>query len=166
MFQSIECREDLIDFSTEALDFMDKLLTVGPAIRLGANGATRVKAHPWFYDLDWDYVTKSEAAFIPQVNDPRSTTYYDLRGGTTQLFHDEEAIPVGNSATTPGLASSITSPPPILGHLGSLHQNHGHNGSPSSDDLGSFSFKNLPENKPMRMLSASSRQTRWCQCIP
>ena len=98
--------QDLIDFSTEAFDFMKKLLTVDPARQLGANGAAAVEVYPCFNGLNCDNVTKIETAFIPQVND---------RGAAARLCHDEEAIPVVQSATTPGLAASITIPHPILG---------------------------------------------------
>ena len=117
---------------------MQKLLTIDTSRRLGANGADEVKAHRWFNGIEWDKVTKSEAAFIPQITDPESTDYFDLRGATPQLFHDDEAIPVGQSAITPGIPSfpaPSVSPIPITTQESS---------SPSSDDFGSFSFKNLP----------------------
>ncbi|KAH8118381.1 hypothetical protein DFH11DRAFT_1567044 [Phellopilus nigrolimitatus] len=135
----IDWHEDFIDFSLEALDFMKRLLTVDTSKRLGADGAEEVKAHPFLSGVEWDKVTTSEAAFIPQVTDPESTDYFDLRGATPQLFHDDEFIPVGHSAATPGLtsfSSSTVLPLPIVGR--------DHSGSPSSDDFGSFSFKNLP----------------------
>ncbi len=69
----IDWHEEYIDFSPEALDFMKSLLTVDPERRLGANGAEEVKRHPFFDGIDWEAVTKNEAAFIPQVTDPEST---------------------------------------------------------------------------------------------
>ena len=105
----IDWHDEFIDFSSDALDFMKKLLTVDPSRRLGANGAAEVKTHPFFGGIDWDKVTISEAAFIPQVTDPESTDYFDLRGASTQLFHEEDAIPVGQSATTPGVSFSTPS---------------------------------------------------------
>ena len=55
-----------------------RLLNTDPSQRLNANGAVQVKARPWFAGVDWDKVTASEAAFIPQVTDPESTVYFDL----------------------------------------------------------------------------------------
>lgn len=142
----IDWHEEYIDFSPEALDFMKRLLTVDPEKRLGANGAEEVKKHPFFDGIDWEAVTKNEAAFIPQVTDPESTDYFDLRGATTQLFHDDDSQAVGDSATTiitgGGVTGSTVAPVPILGH----GHGHGHDRShsPGSDDFGSFSFKNLP----------------------
>jgi hypothetical protein len=79
---------------------MKRLLTLDPNERLGSGGAEEVKAHAFFAGIDWDKVTASEAAFIPQVTDPESTDYFDPRGAIPQLFHDDELIP--------SLASEVT----------------------------------------------------------
>ncbi|KAJ3511944.1 hypothetical protein NLJ89_g3813 [Agrocybe chaxingu] len=88
----IEWHEEWIDFSPEARDFMQALMTLDPNERLGANGAEEVKAHPFFAGIDWDKVTTTEAAFIPQVTDPESTDYFDPRGAIPQLFQDEDQV--------------------------------------------------------------------------
>ena len=135
----IDWHEEYIDFSHEAWDFMKSLMVTDTRERLGANGAEEVKKHPFFDGIDWDKVTKNEAAFIPQVSDPESTDYFDLRGATTQLFHDDDALVVGETAGTPGsikFGGSVVGPVPIAG------QDRSH--SPAADDFGSFSFKNLP----------------------
>jgi serine/threonine-protein kinase RIM15 len=120
---------------------MKRLLTVDASKRLGVNGAEEVKAHPWLADVEWDKVTTSEAAFIPNIADPESTDYFDLRGAVPQLFHEEESLAVGESAATPGInsfgasSSSTVAPIPVAARDTS---------SPPPDDFGSFSFKNLP----------------------
>ena len=58
---------------------MKRLLTVDASQRLGARGAAEVKEHPFFAGIEWDKVSTVEAAFIPQVTDPESTDYFDLR---------------------------------------------------------------------------------------
>ncbi|EJD01403.1 uncharacterized protein FOMMEDRAFT_147936 [Fomitiporia mediterranea MF3/22] len=139
----IDWHEEYIDFSQEALDFMKRLLNVDPSNRLGANGAAEVKAHPFFTGIEWDKVTTREAAFIPQISDPESTDYFDLRGASTQLFHDDDGgIPVGQSAATPGIGSFAipTSTGTAAIPIATSHSGH----SPTQDDFGSFSFKNLP----------------------
>lgn len=124
--------------SNEAKDFIKRLLTLDPSDRLGANGADEVKTHPFFAGIDWDKVTMTEAAFIPQVTDPESTDYFDPRGAVLQLFHDNEqpqttdSPPIGVDTINPAVASA----PPALAN--------DHAASPSDDDFGSFSFKNLP----------------------
>ena len=95
----------------------------------------------WVADVEWDKVTTSEAAFIPNIADPESTDYFDLRGAAPQLFHDEETLAVGESAATPGInafgasSTATVAPIPVTARDSS---------SPPPDDFGSFSFKNLP----------------------
>ncbi|KAG6333663.1 hypothetical protein ID866_5421 [Astraeus odoratus] len=136
----IEWHEDWIDFSDEAKDFMQRLMDRNPASRLGANGADEVKAHAFFEGVEWDKVTSTEAAFIPQVTDPESTDYFDPRGAIPQLFQDDE-ISLTNPVDSPAMNP--------VGH-GSQSQSTSQQASrdsapsPASDDFGSFSFKNLP----------------------
>jgi serine/threonine-protein kinase RIM15 len=138
---NVEWHEDWVDFSKETIDFMKRLLTLHPNVRLGSGGAEEVKAHPFFADIDWDKVTTSEAAFIPQVTDPESTDYFDPRGAIPQLFHDDELVSLTNQTGRDSpLSSSYIPPPsapvPISGREAPS--------SGSSNDFGSFSFKNLP----------------------
>lgn len=137
----VEWHEDWVDYSKETIDFMKRLLTLDPNERLGSGGAEEVKAHPFFAGIDWDKVTTSEAAFIPQVSDPESTDYFDPRGALPQLFHDEEMISVTNrpSHDSP-LTGSTMSPPPMPVPISSRENSL----SGGSNDFGSFSFKNLP----------------------
>ncbi|TFK55894.1 kinase-like protein [Heliocybe sulcata] len=139
----IEWHEDWIEYSDEARDFMERLLTLDPSRRLGANGAGEVKDHAWFHDIEWDKVTSAEAAFIPQVTDPESTDYFDPRGAIPALFHEEEAVAVSGqpSRESPAMspepgAHSTTAPMPILGNR--------EMSTPPDEDFGAFSFKNLP----------------------
>ena len=59
----IEWHEDYVEVSPEAKDFMQRLMTLDPAKRLGANGADEVKAHPFFTGIDWDQRTKTNAIY-------------------------------------------------------------------------------------------------------
>ncbi|OBZ70089.1 Serine/threonine-protein kinase cek1 [Grifola frondosa] len=138
----IDWHEDYIECSPEARDFMQRLMTLDPTQRLGANGADEVKAHPFFAGIDWDKVTTTEAAFIPQVTDPESTDYFDPRGAVLQLFHEGD-----QPAFTPNVASDGSgSSPDATSHPATapvpIHRDV--TASPSDDDFGSFSFKNLP----------------------
>jgi serine/threonine-protein kinase RIM15 len=139
----VDWHEDWIECSTETLDFMRRLLTVDPVLRLGANGAEEVKAHPFFRDIKWDTVTTSEAAFIPQNSDPESTDYFDPRGVVHQNFHDDEPVAISNLVTSdsPTVDMSPAVPSASLPvAIGAAREVS----TPSSDDFGSFSFKNLP----------------------
>lgn len=113
-------------------------MTLDPSERLGANGAEEVKAHPFFEGIDWDKVTTTEAAFIPQVSDPESTDYFDPRGAIPQLFHDEDQVAVTNQSATDSPRTGSIPPISLPLSINSRELN-----SPS-DDFGSFSFKNLP----------------------
>ncbi|KAF9653379.1 hypothetical protein BDM02DRAFT_3087384 [Thelephora ganbajun] len=142
----VEWHEDFIEISSEARDFLERLMTLDPARRLGANGADEVKNHPFFSDINWDTVTTSEAAFIPQVTDAESTDYFDPRGAVLQIFNDEEPpsllagaihkADVAPSTLDAPVPASATVPVPFM-------QNREAVSSPA-DDFGAFSFKNLP----------------------
>ncbi|KAI0268368.1 hypothetical protein BC834DRAFT_968556 [Gloeopeniophorella convolvens] len=139
----IEWLEEYVDHSPEARDFMERLLTVDPVRRLGANGADEVKAHPFFAGIEWDKVTATEAAFIPQVTDPESTDYFDPRGAILQLFEDEQPAPTAQASTSQlgsisvgvDIPHSEAVPVPRSGRDAS---------TPAEDEFGAFSFKNLP----------------------
>ncbi|KAH9966049.1 hypothetical protein BC827DRAFT_1181717 [Russula dissimulans] len=135
----IEWLEEYIDNSPEARDFMERLLSVDPQRRLGANGADEVKAHPWFSGIEWDKVTATEAAFIPQVTDPESTDYFDPRGAILQLFEDDQPVPTSQSSLPPNcvgidIPHSEAVPVPKGGREAT---------TPADDEFGAFSFKNL-----------------------
>ncbi|EGN93017.1 RIM15, response regulator receiver [Serpula lacrymans var. lacrymans S7.3] len=136
----IEWHEDWVEFSDEARDFMQRLMTIDVGTRLGANGAEEVRAHPFFEGIEWDKVTTTEAAFIPQVTDPESTDYFDPRGAIPQLFHDDDQLALSSqSATDSPNLTALPSAHPIP-----VANNRDAASSPAGDDFGSFSFKNLP----------------------
>ncbi|KAF7332017.1 Serine/threonine protein [Mycena kentingensis (nom. inval.)] len=138
----VEWHDEWVDFSPEARDFMARLLTLDPTARLGAQGAEEVKAHPFFEGVDWDSVTTTEAAFIPQITDPESTDYFDPRGAIPQLFHDDDQIAVGQSALNSPTVDASMSPPAVPMAIPGAREPLN---TPSSDgDFGSFSYKNYP----------------------
>lgn len=75
----------------EAQDLIQKLLTLDPQKRLGSNGSHEIMSHPYFNGIDWDNLFESEAPFVPHLEDPESTEYFDSRGAELlQLPRDEE----------------------------------------------------------------------------
>ena len=46
-------------FPAVVKDLVERLLTIDPAKRLGANGIEEVKAHPYFKDIDWSSLLSS-----------------------------------------------------------------------------------------------------------
>ncbi len=55
--------------SPDAYDFIDKLLCMDPAKRLGSNGIDEIKKHPFFKDINWDKVLDMEPPFKPDGKD-------------------------------------------------------------------------------------------------
>ncbi|CAO3595486.1 unnamed protein product [Absidia cylindrospora] len=80
----IDWHEDSVTVSDHARDFMEKLMTLDPSKRLGANGPDEVKQHPFFKDIDWDNLLTELPSFVPQPVSEEDTTYFDARGATMQ----------------------------------------------------------------------------------
>ncbi|XP_027356126.1 probable serine/threonine protein kinase IRE [Abrus precatorius] len=66
------------EISFEAYDLMNKLLNDNPFQRLGATGATEVKRHPFFKDINWDTLARQKAMFIPMA-EALDTSYFMSR---------------------------------------------------------------------------------------
>ncbi|XP_029127207.1 probable serine/threonine protein kinase IRE [Cajanus cajan] len=66
------------EISFEAYDLMNKLLNENPVQRLGATGATEVKRHAFFKDVNWDTLARQKAMFIPSA-EALDTSYFMSR---------------------------------------------------------------------------------------
>ncbi|CAH9143977.1 unnamed protein product [Cuscuta epithymum] len=67
------------EMSSEAENLIDCLLTEDPNQRLGANGATEVKEHPFFRNINWDTLARQKAAFVPASESALDTSYFTSR---------------------------------------------------------------------------------------
>ncbi|ONK65314.1 uncharacterized protein A4U43_C07F35850 [Asparagus officinalis] len=67
------------EMSYEAYDLIEKLLTEDPEQRLGARGASEVKQHVFFKDINWDTLARQKAAFIPSSDSALDTSYFASR---------------------------------------------------------------------------------------
>ncbi|KAL6517922.1 putative serine/threonine protein kinase ireh1 [Orobanche minor] len=67
------------EMSPEAHDLIDRLLTEDPTQRLGAAGASEVKQHPFFRDINWDTLARQKAAFVPASEGATDTSYFTSR---------------------------------------------------------------------------------------
>ncbi|KAL5712463.1 non-specific serine/threonine protein kinase [Ranunculus cassubicifolius] len=67
---------DEVRLSREGKDLICKLMC-NVDQRLGGKGASEIKAHPWFNDVEWDRLYQMEAAFIPEVNDDLDTQNFE-----------------------------------------------------------------------------------------
>ncbi|KAJ6888253.1 serine/threonine protein kinase IREH1 isoform X1 [Populus alba x Populus x berolinensis] len=67
------------EMSPEAHDLIDRLLTEDPHQRLGAGGASEVKQHVFFKDINWDTLARQKAAFVPSSESALDTSYFTSR---------------------------------------------------------------------------------------
>lgn len=67
------------EMSPEAQDIINRLLTEDPNQRLGARGASEVKQHIFFKDINWDTLARQKAAFVPASESALDTSYFTSR---------------------------------------------------------------------------------------
>eukprot|EP00884_Botryococcus_braunii_P021670 jgi/Botrbrau1/8187/Bobra.357_2s0030.1 len=67
--------EDVV-VSEECKDLIRKLLSRDPMQRLGHNGASEIKEHPFFRDMDWNSLLRNKAAFVPALQSEIDTGYF------------------------------------------------------------------------------------------
>ncbi|EPQ26593.1 uncharacterized protein PFL1_05914 [Pseudozyma flocculosa PF-1] len=140
----IDWEEDSVEISPEARGLMEALMCTDPKTRLGSNGVDEIKRHPFFEGIDWENVTADEGPFVPQVADPESTDYFDLRGAVHQEFDEDHAQSTHEFARAiEGKKVIETGRPPSSRMRSRLER--GQMGERSqTDDFGNFSYKNLP----------------------
>ena len=66
----IKKKDDPLDWSEEAVDFVNQLIQRKPQNRLGTNGPEEVMAHPWFKDVSWERLRRKlvPAPYMPVYN--------------------------------------------------------------------------------------------------
>ncbi|TKY44812.1 serine/threonine protein kinase IREH1 [Spatholobus suberectus] len=67
------------EMSPETQDLIDRLLTEDPNQRLGSKGASEVKQHVFFKDINWDTLARQKAAFVPASESALDTSYFTSR---------------------------------------------------------------------------------------
>lgn len=60
-------------------------LICNPDQRLGRNGAQEIKAHPFFYGVNWDRIRSQPSPHVPQLRSITDTSYFPTE--------DLEAVP-------------------------------------------------------------------------
>jgi serine/threonine-protein kinase RIM15 len=161
--------EELKFCSPQAKDLIKKLLVMNGDERLGRNGAEEIKEHEYFKGLDWDSLWLADGSFVPVVDDPESTDYFDGRGAEMGDFliddesesdHENEeknnssfkSPPLSNknqSGATTVMGSPSASNSPTQKHLSLAIPLHMRERRPSKmndnmGEFGSFQFRNLP----------------------
>ncbi|CAO1620589.1 unnamed protein product [Parajaminaea phylloscopi] len=145
--RKIDWEEESIEISPAARDLMEQLMCTDRSMRLGSRGAEEVKAHPFFEGVNWDQIVVDDGPFVPQVSDPESTDYFDLRGAIQQDFAHEYNSP---APSVTAFAKAIEhqrlmepNRPPSKFMLARGRFERTHTEQPT-DEFGSFSYKNLP----------------------
>ncbi|KAI4120428.1 MAG: hypothetical protein LQ338_007028 [Usnochroma carphineum] len=161
--------EEMSLVSAEAKDIMERLMTINPRERLGANmqekfssGGEEIRKHAWFSSINWQTLLEDEALFVPAPENPEDTEYFDSRGATLQAFAEEMEDQASSPAGTPG-ADYPERPHDALSRVRNqvnsmkrglmplhipAHVRDGRSRRLSepvaTDDFGNFAFKNLP----------------------
>jgi serine/threonine-protein kinase RIM15 len=158
--------EDVV--SADAKDLINKLLCSDAPERLGSNrddkfasGGAEIRNHSWFQHLNWETLLQDEAQFVPQLENPEDTEYFDSRGATLQSFAEEiedqlspPSAPASEYPERPHDAlsrvrSQVNSmkrglmPLHIPPHVRDLKTRR-LSEPVVADDFGNFAFKNLP----------------------
>ncbi|XP_020105380.1 probable serine/threonine protein kinase IRE4 isoform X3 [Ananas comosus] len=131
------------DMSYEAKDLIDRLLCQDQDRRLGANGASEVKAHPFFNKVHWGDLASQKAAFVPHPDSEDDTSYFMSRyPNSVPRTPDEE-----NSSDCASDATNSSSNTSSVGTTMEENSELAEFDSHYCVDLSSidFSFKNLSQ---------------------
>ncbi|KAE9600223.1 hypothetical protein Lal_00045381 [Lupinus albus] len=136
------------EMSPEAQDLIDRLLTEDPDLRLGARGASEVKQHVFFKDINWDTLARQKAAFVPASESALDTSYFTSRYSWNTS--DGHVYPTSDAEDSSDADSSSGS----SGCLSNRHDEVGDecgglaefdSGPSVNYSFSNFSFKNLSE---------------------
>lgn len=147
------------DMSHEAKDLIDRFLTQDPDLRLGANGASEVKAHPFFKEINWDNLSLQKAAFVPHTDGEEDTSYFMSRysSNSGEIHVDANYAEFNSDATDSGSNSDLEINTDESDEMLKFD-------SSASVDLSSinFSFKNLSQLASMNydVLLQSGRNSK------
>ncbi|KAJ9676733.1 hypothetical protein PVL29_021979 [Vitis rotundifolia] len=134
------------EMSPEAQDLIHRLLTEDPYQRLGAGGASQVKQHAFFRDINWDTLARQKAAFVPSSESALDTSYFTSRyswnpSDNQALASEEDSSDDGSMS---GSSSCLSNRQDELGdECGGLAEFD--SGSSVNYSFSNFSFKNLSQ---------------------
>ncbi|KAI3712480.1 hypothetical protein L1987_71037 [Smallanthus sonchifolius] len=135
------------EMSLEAQDLIDQLLTEDPNQRLGARGATEVKQHPYFRDINWDTLARQKAAFIPSSESALDTSYFTSRytwNNSEKVYATSETENSSDDGSMSGSSSCISNHhDEVADEFGGLTEIE--SGYAVNYSFSNFSFKNLSQ---------------------
>jgi len=123
-------------------------LTEDPHQRLGANGASEVKRHPFFKDISWDTLARQKAAFVPSSDSAFDTSYFTSRyswnPSDENIYEAYEFEDSSDNGSLSGSSSCVSNRQDDMGE-----DSGGLNDFESSANVNysfsNFSFKNLSQ---------------------
>ncbi|CAF4793352.1 unnamed protein product [Rotaria sp. Silwood1] len=93
-------------FCPEAKNLIEQLLEHDPSKRLGTlGGAYEIRIHPFCSCINWNTLLREKADFVPVLESPDDTSYFDTRQDRYQ-HSDDDVLP----STTTNKQTQITSP--------------------------------------------------------
>jgi hypothetical protein len=134
--------------SFEAKDLIDKFLTEDPHQRLGSDGASEVKQHPFFKDVSWDTIARQKAAFVPSSDSAFDTSYFTSRyswnPSDENIYEAYECEDSSDNGSLSGSSSCVSN------HQDDMGDDHGEtteyeSGPNVNYSFSNFSFKNLSQ---------------------
>ncbi|TYJ07433.1 hypothetical protein E1A91_A11G002800v1 [Gossypium mustelinum] len=136
------------EMSLEAKDLIDGLLTEDPNQRLGAKGASEVKQHVFFKDINWDTLARQKAAFVPSSDSALDTSYFTSRySWNTSNDHTYPGSDFDDSSDADSLSGSSSCmsnrQDEVGDECGGLAEFE--SGSSVNYSFSNFSFKNLSQ---------------------
>ncbi|XP_038687730.1 probable serine/threonine protein kinase IREH1 isoform X2 [Tripterygium wilfordii] len=136
------------ELSREAHDLIDRLLTEDPHQRLGAGGASEVKEHVFFKDINWDTLARQKAAFVPSSDSALDTSYFTSRySWNTSDEHGYQASDLEDSSDADSFSGSSSCRSNRQDEVGDEFGGLAEFDSSSSVNysFSNFSFKNLSQ---------------------
>ncbi|OVA11207.1 Protein kinase domain [Macleaya cordata] len=135
------------EMSFEAQDLIDRLLTEDPNQRLGANGASEVKQHVFFKDINWDTLARQKAAFVPASESALDTSYFTSRfswnTSDERVYAPSEFEDSSDSGSISGSSSCSNRQDELGDECGGLAEFD--SSSSFKYSFSNFSFKNLSQ---------------------
>ncbi|XP_022889795.1 probable serine/threonine protein kinase IREH1 isoform X2 [Olea europaea var. sylvestris] len=136
------------EMSPEAHDLIDQLLTEDPNERLGARGASELKQHPFFRDINWYTLARQKAAFVPASESVLDTSYFTSRfswnPSDEQVYAASEFEDSSDNGSMSDISSCLSNRHDELGdECGGLAEFN--SGSDINYSFSNFSFKNLSQ---------------------